>query len=819
MPARAPTLQFRHADAETADARREAMLEAALDCIVTMDADGLVVDFNAAAERTFGYARDEARGRRLGELIVPPELRERHEDGIRRHLETGSSAILGRRLEMEAMRRDGSRIPIELTVTRTDVGGEPLFIGFLRDLSGLHAAQAALEDAEARFRRLVEQVPVVTYICDYDEAVSIRYISPQIETMTGYPPERWTADPQFWTSVVHPEDRDWVVQELARHTREEIPVDLEYRFVSADGTVVHLLDQETIVRDAEDAPLYSQGVLVDVTELRRTEARLRASEAQVSTIVDSAPMVLFALDADGVFTLSEGKALELLGLEPGEVVGRTVFEVYAGEPKVKAAARRALAGEHVSVLAEVGELIFDVSYSPVAARTEGGAAVIGVATDVTSRHRSEQALAHYAFHDRLTGLANRGLLEERLEVAVEQARGSRSTVALLNLDLDDFKTVNDSLGHAAGDELLCAIARRLEHRVAAADLLTRHGGDEFMLLLEDLPGDGRAMAEAVAAELLEELRLPFHLAGAALQVGASVGISLYPADALDAADLLKHADAAMYQAKRAGRGRHALYRAADDTATRRLELTGRLRTALADDQLELHFQPVCELADGGIIGAEALVRWNDPERGMVSPAEFIPLAEDTGLIEAIGEWVLDATCMQVRAWRDAGLDIEVGYNVSPLELMSPGFVHRLTDRLRAHGIGPDTLVIELTESALSEPAGVAPLLDRIADLGVRIAIDDFGAGFSSLTRLRHLTVHILKLDRSFLAGVPEDPRGAALIAAMLRLARELDLFVVAEGIETAEQLGYLQSAGASHGQGFHLARPMPAGELTKLLRV
>ena len=283
------------------------------------------------------------------ELLVPPEMRERHAAGLAHHLATGEATILGRRLELSAMRRDGSRIPVELTITRSDVEGEPLFIGFLRDLSGLHATQAALEEAEARFRRLVEQVPAVTYICDYDEAVSIRYISPQIETLTGYPPERWTEDPQFWTSVVHPGDRDWVVEELARHTREQIPVDFEYRFVAADGSIVHLLDQETIVRDAAGRPLYSQGVLVDVTELRRTEAKLRVSEAQMTTIVESAPMVLFAIDPDGVFTLSEGKALELLGLRPGEVVGQLGVRRLRRLPgEIEAAVRRALAGEHVS---------------------------------------------------------------------------------------------------------------------------------------------------------------------------------------------------------------------------------------------------------------------------------------------------------------------------------------------------------------------------------------------------------------------------------------------------------------------------------------
>jgi len=223
------------------------------------------------------------------------------------------------------------------------------------------------------------------------------------------------------------------------------------------------------------------------------------------------------------------------------------------------------------------------------------------------------------------------------------------------------------------------------------------------------------------------------------------------------------------------------------------------------------------LADGSITGAEALVRWNDPDRGMVSPSEFIPLAEDTGLIGAVGEWVLDATCRQARAWRDLGLELEVGYNASPLELMSPSYAHRVADRMRAHGLGPGSLVMEIIESALSEPAAVAPVLDRIGALGVRVAIDDFGAGFSSLTRLRHLRVHILKLDRSFLAGVPDDARGGAFIAAILRLARELNLDIVAEGIETAGQLEHLRAAEADRGQGYHLARPMPAAELTELL--
>ena len=339
-----------------------------------------------------------------------------------------------------------------------------------------------------------------------------------------------------------------------------------------------------------------------------------------------------------------------------------------------------------------------------------------------------------------------------------------------------------------------------------------------MLVLDGAPGDGRALSEAVADELLDEFRSPFRVGGAELQLGASVGISLFPADAADAADLLKHADAAMYQAKRTSRGRHALYDATADDAHRRLELTTRLRTALVRNELELHYQPVFDVATGAPVAVEALIRWNDPERGMVSPAEFIPLAEDTGLIEPIGAWVLNEACHQARVWQDLGLELVVGYNAAPQELAKPGFARRVGERMAAHGVRPGTLGVEIIESALADPATVAPVLERLAALGVHISIDDFGAGFSSLTRLRHLTVHTLKLDRAFLEGVPDDVRGAGFITAMLGLAGHLGLHVVAEGIETEEQLAFLRSEACGFGQGYHLARPMPAAEVTSLLQ-
>jgi diguanylate cyclase (GGDEF)-like protein/PAS domain S-box-containing protein len=796
--------------------RHAALLEAALDAIITMDGAGRVVDFNGAAERTFGYDREEARGRVLSELIVPLELRGRHEAALSRHLRTGESSILGKRLELTACRRDGSVIPVELTVSRADIDGAPLFVGYVRDLSDAREKQAALDEAQARFRQLVEQVPTVTYICDAGEPLAVRYISPQIEAWTGYAPEEWTADRDFYLGVVHPDDRERVLAELGRCTRAEVEVDVEYRLVASDGSVLQIWDKETLIRDAHGTVLSSQGVLIDVTELRSTKAALEMSERRLRTVVDSAPVVLFALDADGTITLSEGRGLDALGLDPGEAVGRTMRDLYGKVPAMQfdAAYKRAMAGETVTDVVQVKDVVFEVVLSPGV----GEHAVTGLATNVTARHRSERQLEHAVYHDALTGLPNRPALERRLGVAVEQARADGCSLAVLNLDIDGFKDVNDSLGHQAGDELIRVVAERLQARVGDAYPLHRHVGDEFVLLLDGVPGDGRALAEAVASELLDALRAPFRVGGADLTLGASLGISLFPADAGDAVDLLKHADIAMYQAKRTSRGGHALYDAAVDDAKRRLDLSNRLRAALARRELELHYQPVFDLATGLPIAVEALIRWNDPERGMVSPAEFIPLAEETGLIEPVGKWVLGEVCRQARVWRDLGIVVKIAYNASPQELTKPGFARRLGERMAAHGIRPGTLTVEIIESALSDPAAVAPVLERVAALGVQIAIDDFGAGFSSLTRLRDLTVHTLKLDRTFLHGVPDDERAVGFITAVLALASHLGLQVVAEGIETEEQLEFLRGECCRFGQGYHLARPMPAAQVTELLR-
>jgi diguanylate cyclase (GGDEF)-like protein len=429
-------------------------------------------------------------------------------------------------------------------------------------------------------------------------------------------------------------------------------------------------------------------------------------------------------------------------------------------------------------------------------------------------------VAYLAYHDALTGLPNRRLLGERLDMAIADARPAGRGVALLYLDLNDFKLVNDSLGHASGDELLRMVATRLASTVREGDTLARQGGDEFLLMLANLPAASAcAIAERVACGIARLLESPFTIGEAEFQIGASVGISVFPEHAEDAQALHRQADAAMYRAKEAGGG-HAVYERSDADPLARLSLAARMRRALAAHEFELYYQPIFTLLPAPRIrGVEALIRWHDPERGLVAPLDFIPIAEHTGVIDAIGDWVIDEACRQMREWLDLGLTPNLGFNVSPRQLRQPRFHEQLRDTIRRYGLDPSRMVAELTESAwMLEASRALPMLHAIRDSGVALALDDFGAGYSSLARLRSMPVQVIKIDRAFLEGLPEDPQACAIVAAILQLAAACDCDVVAEGIETAGQLDFLIEHGCMLGQGYHLARPAPAAQITPMLR-
>jgi diguanylate cyclase (GGDEF)-like protein/PAS domain S-box-containing protein len=451
----------------------------------------------------------------------------------------------------------------------------------------------------------------------------------------------------------------------------------------------------------------------------------------------------------------------------------------------------------------------------------------GVIFDISARKAAEEQVAFLAYHDKLTGLPNRVLFEEMLENAISRARRHDLGVGVIFLDLDNFKLVNDSLGHAAGDQLLAQLAERLRVCTRETDLVARQGGDEFLLLLSDLdrgvdaaPGAETAMivAESVASRVHEALAEPFELNGTEFIASGSIGISLFPQDALDAETLMKNADSAMYQSKRHEPGGYVIYATSGEDPLEKLSLTTRLRRAVEHEHWVLHYQPVVDLLDGSVEGVEALVRWHDPNGGIVPPGEFIPLAEELGLIEAIGDWVIDAMAAQQRAWAAEGHDLTVGFNLSPRQLWSAHLAEKVLGKLRTADVDPSKVIVEITEStAMADPDRTQKILAELHAWGLRLAIDDFGTGYSSLARLKHLPVDILKIDRSFIRDVHRDTGLASMVQAMIQLASGLGMTPLAEGIESVGELEFLRAHGCPVGQGFYFAKPVPAEEIPALV--
>ncbi|HVR71576.1 MAG TPA: EAL domain-containing protein [Vicinamibacteria bacterium] len=521
---------------------------------------------------------------------------------------------------------------------------------------------------------------------------------------------------------------------------------------------------------------------------------------------------------------------EVSGRPAAEVLGRGVIDAF---PQLRAQGLdglldRALAGEVVQLP--------DVRYQhPVTGhvrwvtgtfaptRDEGGAVtgVAGSLHEVTERKRVEERLQHDALHDPLTGLPNRALFMDRLAQALERARRRPDKLfAVLFLDLDRLKAVNDTRGHAAGDELLRALARRLQACLRGVDTVARLGGDEFAFLLEEV--EGPADASRAASRILSDLRAPFAFEGRDVLTTASIGLTLGPRHYEQASDMLRDADVAMYRAKAQGPGRQQVFdRSMQERAAHLLRLEGDLARALDRDELRLHYQPVVSLSSGRIVTLEALARWAHPERGLLPPEAFLPLAEETGLIVPLGRWALGEACRQLRAWQVAGLadDVRVSVNLSGREFAHPDLVRQVEESLRDAGAPAGALELELTESSLTEDVDrAAGVVRALAALGIRIVLDRFGTGYSSLGALHRFALRGLKIDRSFVPARTDPRADAPVVRSAVALARSLKLEAVGTGVETAAQLERLRQLGCGAAQGFHLARPQERDAATDLLR-
>ena len=568
------------------------------------------------------------------------------------------------------------------------------------------------------------------------------------------------------------------------------------------------------------------------TRLQGSNVRLAAASratSQLAAIVESADDAILSIEPDGrVATWNEG-ARAMYGLAPAEIIGERLDVLFpAGKGNdLPAVLETVMTGERVERFETVHQRAdgrtFDVwlTLSPIRDHADQTTAVSVVARDISAQKRLEAELAHQALHDSLTGLPNRALFRDRLTHSLSRRRPDRATGrhAVLFVDLDDFKVINDTLGHKIGDELLVAVAERLRNSLRVADTAARLGGDEFTVLVENI--DQEADAQRAADRILEELRKPFDLEDHQIVVSASIGIAFGDAGASDPDDLLRAADTALYEAKGQGKGRHETYHQTMNLrAWRRLELESELRQAINRRQLEVHYQPIVDLATGQAVEVEALVRWQHPNRGLIPPADFIPLAEQTGLIVQIGEFVLDAAAAQLAEWQTqlaAASDLIISVNVSPRELVRPGFADGVAAVLATHGLPGGRLKLEITESATLEGEAAIEALKVLQGHGIRVSIDDFGTGYSSLGYFRDLPLDGLKIDRAFVDGLGREREDTAIVTAAIAFGRALDVEVTGEGIETAEQLARLRELGCRLGQGYYFSRPVPARQLAKLL--
>jgi len=466
------------------------------------------------------------------------------------------------------------------------------------------------------------------------------------------------------------------------------------------------------------------------------------------------------------------------------------------------------------------QIFIEDSVAPIRDGSGLAAGSVLVFRDVTVARALAEQIAHLAEHDPLTGLPNRLLLNDRLNQAIAQASRKTTSMAILFMDLDNFKHINDSLGHPTGDKLLKSVAERLQECVRTPDTVSRQGGDEFVLLLHDV--EHAEDAAITARRILKMMKETHSIEGHELHTSASIGISVYPEDGLDAATLLKNADTAMYQAKESGRHNFRFFKPEMNIkAVERQSMEEDLRCALERNELTLHYQPIVNLTSGAITGAEALLRWTHPTRGNVEPAQFIPVAEDSGLILPIGSWVLREACTQAKKWMNAGLrPIKISVNVSAIQFRSEGFLDGLTAILKETGLPPDSLDIEVTESILMERGSLGmPTLKILREKGVQVAVDDFGTGYSSLSYLRKLKVDTLKIDQSFVSGITTTPDDTTIVSAIISMGRSLNLRVIAEGVESAEALGFLKAHHCDEAQGFYFSRPVPAEEFAKIHRM
>ena len=675
---------------------------------------------------------------------------------------------------------------------------------------------------------LLANLEGMVYRCRLDAHWTMEFVSEGCLALTGYSEEDILFNSRIsYDDITHPDDRDLVRNAVLAAVKNNRRFDIEYRIVRADGEVRWVWERGTNISHDNKAWDVLEGFIQDITERRQADEALREAERRYRSIFENAIEGIYQSTPDNGYLAVNPALARMYGYSsPHDLISTLKdieHQVYV-EPKRRIEFMQLMMKNGVvtnfesRIYRRNGEIIW-ISENARAVFNSTGTLLFyeGTVEAITERKLHEAEIQFQATHDALTGLPNRTLLHDRMQQAVLHSERYSNITAIAFLDLDQFKFINDSLGHQVGDELLKITAQRLTSCLRESDTVARQGGDEFVLLLTSQP-DEDSITQTMQ-RVLHEVAQPWMANDLEFRITCSIGVTLCPDDGRDVETLLKNADSAMYKAKELGRNNFQYFAAEmNDTVTDRLALLNRLRQAIPKNEFVLHYQPKVDLASGKIIGSEALIRWNSDE-GLVSPASFIPLAEETGLIIQIGEWVLRTACRQNRTWQLAGHPpMPISVNLSPRQL-ARGDIVELVERVLAEtGMQAKYLELEITESVMATDVEKSfALLTRLRALGVKISLDDFGTGYSSLSYLKRFPVDTLKIDQSFVRDIATNPDSAAIIKAIISLGHNLNLTVLAEGIETEEHFQFLLKNGCDEGQGYLMSKPVTNHAFIKLL--
>ena len=781
------------------------------DAIVVRSLDHKIVSWNAAAERLFGYTAAEAIGQ--SELLIIPPDHEAETTRNRARAEQGHALL---DLETVRLAKDGRRIDVSLSrsLIRDDRGTIIRVSLIFRDISERKRAA----QAQGRLAAIIENSNDAIIGRSLDHV--IQSWNPAAERMFGYTVAEAIGRN---ISLIIPPDRE---KEVARNrawlAQGRALLDLETVRLAKGGRRIDVSLSQSPIRDERGTMIGVSLIFRDIGE--RVQANQMRS--RLAAVVENSDDAIISRALDGEILSWNAGAERLFGYTAAEALGGKLLQMIPAEcvNEAEANLERIRAGKSVPSydtirIAKDGKSV-DVSYSlsPIRDADNNIVGRSAIIRDIRAHKQAQERIDYLAQYDPVTGLPNRRLFNDRLTLAMARDKRIGAMTALLMLDLDRFKTINETLGHSVGDKVLQAVTARLRERLREVDTVARLGGDEFAVILESVTE--KAQASLVAEKILELMVDPFTVEGEELFVTASIGVAVHPADAESAEKLIENAELAMYRVKADGRNAAQLY--VSDNSPRRvagLSMESKLRRAIERDELLLNFQPKVDMRTGAITGAEALVRWRNPDLGLVSPADFIPLAEETGLILPIGEWVLHSACAQASAWRRHGYPITVAVNLSARQFRHHDLCGMIAMMLADTGLPAGKLELEITESMIMHrPEQTIATLQELHDMGVTLSVDDFGTGYSSLAYLKRFPVHTLKVDQSFVRDLRQSGDDSAIVRAIIALAKSLNLKTVAEGVETEQQLSFLAGLDCDEYQGYYFSKPLPAAEFMRLLQ-